>query len=117
MKVVVVAGLQHFAADVAIAVRALDAKQLLVAFLAVRHAVLAHVLAVQDGAAVLAAEAADVPLAVERDQRLALLQLLAAAGARVRIVRAVDGRAAGAGAVLVVLMGCGARRAARYLFG
>lgn len=86
MKVVVLAGLQHLAANEAAAVGALDAKQLLVALLAVRYAVLAHILAVQHGRAVLAAETPDVPLALQRHQCLALLQLVTAAGTVVRIV-------------------------------
>ena len=47
-----------------------------------RHS-LAHVLAVEHGVARFALEAPDVPLAVQRDQRLALLELLVAAGALV----------------------------------
>lgn len=54
MEMVVVAGLQHFSAYVAIAIGTLDAEQLLIAFLAVRRAVFAHVLAVQHRIAVFA---------------------------------------------------------------
>lgn len=98
VEVVVVAGLQHLARDVAAAVRALDAELLLVVLLAVRHAVLAHVLAVQNGVARLALEAPDVPLAVQRDQGLALLELLVAARALVGAQRRARARGAGGGA-------------------
>lgn len=53
MEVVVAACLQHLAADVSIAVGTLDTVRLLVALLAVRHTVLAHVLPIQNCRAVL----------------------------------------------------------------
>lgn len=52
VEVVVAARLQDLAADVSIAVGTLDTVRLLVALLAVRHPVLAHILAVQHGRAV-----------------------------------------------------------------
>lgn len=64
MKMMIVASLEYFATDKAITVRTFDAKQLLIAFLAVRYAVLAHILAVQNSRAILATEATDVPLSV-----------------------------------------------------
>lgn len=73
MKVVVLAGLQYLATDESIAVSTLDAERLLITLFTVRHAVLAHVLAVQYSRAVLAAEAPDVPLTFQRHQRLAFL--------------------------------------------
>lgn len=51
VEVMVVAGLEDFSADVALAVGALHAERLLVVLLAVGLTVLAHVLATQDGAA------------------------------------------------------------------
>lgn len=52
MEVVVATCLQHFSAYEAIAVGTFDTVRLLVALLAERHAVLAHVLTVQNGRAI-----------------------------------------------------------------
>lgn len=62
VEVVVVAGLQHLAGDVALAVRAAHAEQPLVVALAVRRAAAAHVLALQHLPALAAREAPRVPL-------------------------------------------------------
>lgn len=87
MKMMIIASLQHFAADETIAIRALHAEQFLVTFLAIRHTVFAHILAIQHGLAVFAAEARNVPLTVQRNQCLALFQLFMATGAAIRIIR------------------------------
>lgn len=86
MEVVIVARLQHLAADEAAAVGALHPESLLVALLAVGHRILAHILPVEHHLAGLAPEAGDVPLPVEGHQRLALLQQLPASGTVVGIV-------------------------------
>jgi len=86
MEVVVVARLEHLAADEATAVGALHPESLLIALLAVGHRVLAHVLPVEHRLAGLAPEAGDVPLPVQGHQGLALLQQLPASGAVVRVV-------------------------------
>lgn len=62
VEVVVVAGLQHLAGDVALAVGAAYAEQPLVVALAVRRAAAAHVLALQHLPALAAREAPRVPL-------------------------------------------------------
>lgn len=62
VEVVVVAGLQHLAGDVALAVGAAHAEQPLVVALAVRRAAAAHVLALQHLPALAAREAPRVPL-------------------------------------------------------
>jgi hypothetical protein len=80
MEVVRLAGLQHLAGDVTFAVDASDAEQLLVVAFAVGAVVFGHVLAVQRRLALGALEAPHVPVEVERDQRLALVDALAAAG-------------------------------------
>lgn len=86
MEVMVVACLQHFAADETIAVGALHPEALLVALLAIRHCILAHVLPVKHRIAGLATEAPDMPLPIEGNQCLALLQQLTAAGTIVGII-------------------------------
>lgn len=111
MEVMIVPSLQHLPRNVSIAVGALDPELLLVVLLTVRHSVLAHVLAVQHGVTGLALEAPDVPLAVQRDQRLALLELLVAAGALV--AAHAEGHAeGGAGAGGAQARGAEAARAA-----
>lgn len=51
VEVMVIAGLEHFAADVTLAISAFDAEGLLVILFAVGLAVLTHILAAQDCAA------------------------------------------------------------------
>jgi len=51
MEMMIVACLKDFAADVTVAIGALDTKRLLVVFLAIRMSVLAHVLATEDRSA------------------------------------------------------------------
>lgn len=93
VEVMVLTGLQHLAADEAIAVGTLDAKRFLVALFAVRHTIFPHVLAVQHSRAILAPKTPDVPLSLQGHQRLALLQLIAASGTFVGIV--IAGRGGG----------------------
>lgn len=106
MKVMVVTGLQDFSADVAFAVSAFHAVELLVVLLAIRLAVFAHVFAAQNGTArqtpkkrwqmfeksalkcqmQISPKAPDVPLTVQSDERLAFFQLHPASGTVIRIV-------------------------------
>lgn len=86
MEVMVLSGLQHFTTNKAIAVGTLDTERFLVALFTVRHTVLAHVLAIQHGSAVLATETPNVPLSFQRDQRLTLFQLIPTTGTLVRII-------------------------------
>lgn len=108
VEVMIVTSLEHLTANVSVAVGTLDPERFLEILLTVRDAILAHVLAVQCDAARVAPgdernvymrssnfstcitlgyslEAPDVPLPVERNQRLTFLQLLMATGALVRI--------------------------------
>lgn len=86
MEVMVVARLQHLAADETIAVGALHPEALLVALLAIRNRILAHVLPVEHRIAGLATEAPHMPLPIERNQCLPLLQQLTAAGTIIGII-------------------------------
>ena len=81
VEVVRLAGLEHLARYVALAVDAGDAEELLVVAFAVGSPLPGHVLAVEGRLAVGALEAPDVPVGLERDQGLAVGDALAAAGA------------------------------------
>ena len=67
MKVVRLAGLQHLARYVTLAINTSDAKQFLVIFLTIRLAVFGHVLAVQWCPTLLALKAPNVPVKIERN--------------------------------------------------
>lgn len=94
--VVLPSRLQDPAADVSVTSLALNAKLGVVVRLAVRNAILADVLPSEDDAAGLAFEAADVPLLVQRQERLAMLDLLLAPSAVARSTD-LDGLTAGHG--------------------
>ena len=97
VEVVVVPGLQHLARDEAVAVGTLHPVLLVVVLLAIGAALVTHVLTVEQHAARRTLEAPDVILFVQRHQGLAVLQLLAAAGAAV------------AGRSCPIAVGCGRR--------
>jgi len=112
MEVVVVARLEHLAANEATAVGTLHPESLLVALLAVGHRVFAHVLPIEHRLAGLAPETRDMPLPVQRHQCLALLQQLPTAGTVIGIVVLLEVRLM-RDHTAVLLVGSGSRRTLR----